>query len=130
LTLSPDPEDSFVQRFNTTVLGVYHFCVGSRIKPPTDLENGWYKYNERRVVGVANVIGTLVSSILPVVAVVVLYFVKSLLARLGMVACERGGLFIILPTAVNPKTRTDGDDLADRDRITFSEYERGAQGSK
>lgn len=79
-------DDTFTEWFTTTLLGVYHSCLGSRVSTPTDVENGWHKYDERKVIGFANLVGTLISSLLPVTAIVALSFVKSLLARLGMVA--------------------------------------------
>ena len=86
LVTTPDQlSDSFTRHVVSRLVEFYHQVFGSRHKP-TDVENGIWKYEEKVVLRAADIIGTLISSLLPIVAVVVLYCVKDMLVRLGMVA--------------------------------------------
>lgn len=86
LVTSPSQlSDSFTRLVISRLVEAYHNIFGSRRKP-TDVENGVYKYEEKDVLRAADIVGTLISSLLPVLAVVVLYCVKNMLMRLGMVA--------------------------------------------
>lgn len=53
---------------------------------PADVEGSIYVYDEKIVIRTADMVGTAVSSLLPVLAVVVLYCIREMLTRLGMVA--------------------------------------------
>ncbi|KAH8600166.1 hypothetical protein B0O99DRAFT_682613 [Bisporella sp. PMI_857] len=53
---------------------------------PVDEESMIYVYDEKIVIRVADMIGTATSSLLPVLAVIVLYSVREMLIRLGMIA--------------------------------------------
>ncbi|CAG8976009.1 hypothetical protein HYALB_00007536 [Hymenoscyphus albidus] len=87
LTVKPDSldGDSFTRLLQKVLIDPFH-RLRSSCRPPPDLENGIYTYVEVTTIRVANVIGTAISSILPVSAVVVLYIVRDMLKRLGIVA--------------------------------------------
>ena len=87
LVVVPDSlEDSFSRLIRSRIMEYYHKVLGTRFRAPTDLEHGLYEYEEKTVLRIADIAGTIISSLLPVVAVVVLYCVKNMLARLGLVA--------------------------------------------
>ncbi|KAK8122226.1 hypothetical protein PG984_010896 [Apiospora sp. TS-2023a] len=48
--------------------------------------NGIYSYDDSHIVAIANLIGTIVASVLPVLSIAILYTVRSMAARLGFVA--------------------------------------------
>jgi hypothetical protein len=78
--------DSFSKLVRKRVLQYYHDIISVRFKAPSDTERGLYHYQEETVLRLADVIGTVVSALLPILAVVVLYCVKNMWARLGLVA--------------------------------------------
>ncbi|KAE9382079.1 hypothetical protein N431DRAFT_320888 [Stipitochalara longipes BDJ] len=65
----------------------WHRCVGSRLKKPVDEEAAnYFVYNDKHLLRVADSIGSIVSSLFLIVSILVLYFVRNMLARLGVVA--------------------------------------------
>lgn len=50
-----------------------------------DPKAGIVRYEESTIVMVTNIIGTVLSSLLPILSIIVLYFVKNTLTRLGIV---------------------------------------------
>ncbi|CAG8977261.1 hypothetical protein HYALB_00009358 [Hymenoscyphus albidus] len=87
LVAKPDglADDSLTRILRKYLTFPFHI-LWSRYRSPVDVENGIYKYDEEAVIRLANVIGMAVSALLPVLAVVVLYFVHDMLKRLAMVA--------------------------------------------
>ncbi|KAK8016228.1 hypothetical protein PG993_014417 [Apiospora rasikravindrae] len=51
-----------------------------------EVTNGIYSHDDSRIVMTANLIGTIAASILPVLSIAILYTVRSMAARLGLVA--------------------------------------------
>ena len=72
VTSASEYRDSFTRHIIGRCFDLYHYLVGSRRKA-SDVENGLWKYEDEDVVRAADIVGTLISSLLPVVAVVVLY---------------------------------------------------------
>jgi hypothetical protein len=64
----------------------WHQCVGRRIKKPLDEESQYFEYKDKNMLRAANVIGSIISSLLLVGSIVALYFVNDMLVRLGIVA--------------------------------------------
>lgn len=92
LAIHPESfDDSFTRLIHKRVISFYHKYIGLKFQAPTDIENGLYKYEPGGILRAADIVGTLISSSLPILAVVVLCCVKSLLTRLGLV-----GLFTVL----------------------------------
>lgn len=85
VTVPSQLSDSFTRLVITRIIDAYHNVLGSRRKA-TDIENGIWKYEEKVVIRIADMIGTLIGSMLPVLAIVVLYLVRGMRVRLGMVA--------------------------------------------
>lgn len=52
----------------------------------TDLESNMFLYRDSHIYRIATVLGTLLSSLIPIAAIVVLSFVKDMTARLGIVS--------------------------------------------
>lgn len=78
LVTTPDKLDSFTRHIIARCFDFYHYLVGSR-GMPSDIENGLWKYEDKDVVRAADIVGTLISSLLPVVAVVVIYCFEKML---------------------------------------------------
>jgi len=87
LVIKPDSiaADSFSRLLRKPLIALCHRfpsgCCG-----PTDIESNICVYDEKVVIRTADMIGTAMSSSLPVLAVAVLYYIRSMLTRLGMVA--------------------------------------------
>lgn len=62
----------------------WHRCLGRRIKNPTDVEANYFEYNDERVLKIADCVGSIISSTLMILSIVVLYSVTSMPARLGI----------------------------------------------
>jgi hypothetical protein len=78
--------DSFARLVQNRLLQYYHDIISVRFKAPSDVERQLYHYQEETVLRLADTIGTVVSALLPILAVVVLYCVQNMWARLGLVA--------------------------------------------
>ncbi|TVY41918.1 hypothetical protein LOCC1_G006053 [Lachnellula occidentalis] len=87
LVVPPDTlvGDSFTRILRKPLTTLYHKVWGRR-RGRTDVEGGICVYREKIVIRSADMIGTAVASLLPVLAVVALYCVREMLTRLGMVA--------------------------------------------
>ncbi|TVY33855.1 hypothetical protein LSUB1_G007853, partial [Lachnellula subtilissima] len=77
--------DSFTRFLRKPLTALWHKLWGRR-RGPTDVENSACAYGENIVIRFADIIGTAIASLLPVLAVVVLYCVSEMLTRLVMVA--------------------------------------------
>jgi hypothetical protein len=64
----------------------WHRCAGQRVKKPLDEEAQYFEYKDKNMLHAANVIGSIISSLLLVGSMVALYFVNDMLVRLGIVA--------------------------------------------
>jgi hypothetical protein len=58
--------------------------------PDTPLQNvyaqgGFSKYDDARLIAIIEVISTVISSMLPISSIIILYFISSLPARLGII---------------------------------------------
>jgi hypothetical protein len=87
LAVKPDDiaTDSFSRLLRKPLITLCNFfpggCCGS-----TDIESNIRVFDEKIVIRAADMIGTAISSSLPVLAVAVLYCIRNMLMRLGMVA--------------------------------------------
>jgi len=64
----------------------WHSCIGHRMKKPFDEEAQYFEYSDRKILRVANIFGSIISSGLLVGSILALYFVDNMLVRLGIVA--------------------------------------------
>jgi hypothetical protein len=69
-----------------------HNLLGAKFKDSISCapESSITQYSDGLINSAINVLGTVVSSLLPVLAIVVLYYVKDMLARLGCIAAFTG----------------------------------------
>jgi hypothetical protein len=94
-------EDPIGTLFLSTIFLWWHSCIGHRIKKVVDEEARYFEYEDRHVLRVANVIGSIISSALLVGSIIALYFVDNMLVRLGIVAVftQVFSLVLILATS-------------------------------
>jgi hypothetical protein len=87
LVVTPDTlvGDSFTRFLRKPLTVLCHKLWGGR-RVPTDVEGNIHVYEEKIVMRAADMVGTAIASLLPVLAVVVLYCVREMPTRLGMVA--------------------------------------------
>ncbi|PQE24140.1 ATP synthase subunit gamma protein [Rutstroemia sp. NJR-2017a BVV2] len=78
--------DSFTRVLRKPLTAFWHKLRTRRCHRQADEESMIYAYDEKIVIRVADMIGTAIASLLPVLAVVVLYSVREMLARLGIIA--------------------------------------------
>jgi hypothetical protein len=71
-----------------------------------DLESNIFLYRDSHFYHVANVVGTLISSLIPMSSTVVLYFVKDMPTRLGIL-CLFTAIFSIALSMVTSGTRVE-----------------------
>lgn len=92
LVVKPDGlvDDSFTRILRKPLTALWH-KLRSRRHRLADVERNFYAYDEKIVIRAADIVGTAIASLLPVLAVVVLYCVPRMWTRLGLVA-----LFTIL----------------------------------
>jgi hypothetical protein len=74
----------------------YHRVLSNHLKTPTDLEAGLYTYSATHLYQLSILITTDVASLLPIVGVLVLYFVDNILARLGIIAGFTAAFSLVL----------------------------------
>ncbi|KAL5315057.1 hypothetical protein ACEPPN_017708 [Leptodophora sp. 'Broadleaf-Isolate-01'] len=88
LVIKPDgiAADSFTRVLRKPLIALCHKLRTQFRHRPVDEESMIYVYDEKIVIRVADMIGTVIASLLPVLAVIVLYSVREMLARLGMIA--------------------------------------------
>jgi len=79
-------EDPLGSLFLSRAFLWWHDCIGHRLKRPFDEEARYFEYKDKSVLRVANILSSVISSTLLVGAILGLYFVKSNLIRLGIVA--------------------------------------------
>lgn len=86
ITCPDHSSDAFTRLLPKRLIKYYHRFFDSKFKKPTDEENGMYIYDEKHIIRAADIIGTLIASLMPVVAVIVLYSIHNMWVRLGMIA--------------------------------------------
>ncbi|MCJ1387159.1 hypothetical protein MMC17_010292 [Xylographa soralifera] len=63
----------------------FHRVLRRRKNLAADCESGLVEYADAMLLGIADIIGTILSSLMPISSVITLYFVPNLLVRLGIV---------------------------------------------
>ena len=79
-------DDGFVDWIAARLVKPFHELVGKRIRKPSKDFDGMTEYKEETITQVASLVATVISSVFPIVGVIILYFVKDLLARIGIIA--------------------------------------------
>lgn len=72
--------DSFTSFLNGVLLDIYHRVWGHRKQNRPE----YREYNDKKIAGTSTVIVTVLASAMPAVTVLVLYFVRRLLVRIGL----------------------------------------------
>jgi hypothetical protein len=88
LTLnSTGSDDAFTEWIARHVVKPFHDLVGRHIKKPSDeFEGTLTDYSDKVITRVASLTATVISSVFPIVGVIILYFVTDLLAKIGLIA--------------------------------------------
>lgn len=86
------PRDLFTAWTNDTLIPAFHLAIGRHFKDTIswDPTSGLSSYSDRRVQHFVDALGTLVSSLFPVLSIVVLYCVNRTALRLGIIAIFTG----------------------------------------
>ena len=78
--------DCLTRWIGDTLVPWYHYRWGHRYKRASGKEwNGVWHYEEGGFIKLANIVSTLLSSLLPTISILALYFVKALEARLAII---------------------------------------------
>ena len=88
LAVRSGEEDVFTSWYINRFLKVYHHYIGHRIHNDEneDEETGFVEYKESRILAFTNIVGTVLASLVPMSAMLGLYFVGSMTLRLAVVA--------------------------------------------
>jgi hypothetical protein len=81
-----EQEDHFSEWVAESFLTWFHHLLWHRVKEPCDPESGLVSYEESHLLRCTSFITTVMASLLPIVSIVVLYYVQSMKVRLGIVA--------------------------------------------
>ena len=78
----------------------WHNCIGYRMKKPVDEEALYFEYRDGKILRVANIVASILSSGILVASIVVLNYVQKTSVRLALVAVftQVFSLFLILAT--------------------------------
>jgi hypothetical protein len=82
-TISVDP---FSRWFTHKFLSWFHHVLWHRVKKPVDPESGIVSYKSDAVQIYTSQITTIIASLLPITAILVLYFVNPMGLRLGLIS--------------------------------------------
>ncbi len=86
----PDTRDEFAQSLSDKILPWYHHYLGRRGKKPAISDNndldGIWEYRPEVFVALGNITCMVLSSIIPTTSIFALHFVKSMIARLAVIA--------------------------------------------
>ena len=87
---TPEQRGLFTNWLMERFIPCYHNAVGKRfkrpIRPTLGADGKISDYSDRTILIVLNVLGTVVASVLPISSTVLLYYVASMPARLGIIA--------------------------------------------
>lgn len=78
--------DPFSNWLSTQVVGIYDKIWGNRRKEPVavDPDSGIVEYEDTRITTISNTVGVIFASLVPTISVLVLYFIKNMLVRIGL----------------------------------------------
>ena len=88
LSQTSEEKDIFSKWVTKDPLTYFHQAIGQRILKTRsgDEETGFVDYSGKTIASAMNVLGTVLASLFPVASTLVLYFLRSNLARLGAIA--------------------------------------------
>ena len=78
--------DPFSTWLSTWLVDIYDRLYGNRRKEPIagDPDSGIVEYEDTRLTTISNAVGVIFASLVPTVSVLVLYFIKDMLVRIGL----------------------------------------------
>ncbi|KAH6677396.1 hypothetical protein B0J14DRAFT_341472 [Halenospora varia] len=81
-----ESSDPFSRWLSDSFIPFFHNILGKKFKNSLaeDPESGIGQYSEKHLSAAVNILGTVMASVLPIVSIVVLYFVTSTVVRLGL----------------------------------------------
>jgi hypothetical protein len=102
---NPDADDKFTEWIASYLVEPFHRVIGRHFKQasPDFGSEGITSYSDRAIVKFSSVVTTVISSVFPIVGVIILFFMTDTLARLGVIAALTGVFSFIL--AVVTKAR-------------------------
>jgi VIT1/CCC1 family predicted Fe2+/Mn2+ transporter len=95
--------DIFSNWFSEKLLSFYHKVVRSRINRPVDMESGVCSYQDHIIQRCISCVTVTVASLIPILATVVLFYVRAMQARLVLVALFTTIFTISLTVLTNAK---------------------------
>jgi len=81
-----EQEDHFSEWVVESFLTWFHYFIWHRVKQPYDPESGLVSYEQSHLLRCTSFITTVIATLLPILSIVVLYYVQSMEARLGIIA--------------------------------------------
>jgi uncharacterized Tic20 family protein len=81
----PDADDKLTQWISSYLVVPFHRLIGRHWEKHNP-SSPFLEYSDRAIYKVSSVAATVISSVFPVVGVIILFFVKNLLARIGIIA--------------------------------------------
>jgi hypothetical protein len=107
VTTEQNPDrDHLTQYLMAKLLGVYHQLLGRHYKQPKGGAGDVFKYHDAHIEFIMNILSTMLSSLLPVTAIVVLYLVQNTARRLAIIAGFTAS-FSLLLTVMTTATRSE-----------------------
>jgi hypothetical protein len=97
---------SFTSWFVKTFLGVFHKLVGNRYRASQGPDLYAMHYREEYVVMPTSILSKVLSSLLPIVSIMVLYLVESVPKRFGIIAIFTAA-FSLTPTIITTAKRPE-----------------------
>ena len=79
-------QDPFSTWLSTRLVDIYDKVWGNRRKKPitVDPDSGIVEYEDTRLTAISNAVGVMFASLVPTISVLVLYFIKNMLVRIGL----------------------------------------------
>ncbi|ETN46597.1 uncharacterized protein HMPREF1541_00783 [Cyphellophora europaea CBS 101466] len=84
----PDADDKLTQWISSHLVEPFHQLIGRHFKkaPPAFGNEAFVEYSDKGIVKFSSLLATVISSVFPVLGVIILFFVHDLLARIGIIA--------------------------------------------
>jgi hypothetical protein len=80
-----DVDDVLSKVFLTRLIPIFHWTLGNRLKKRSSSTPGLSEYDDAYLLAILEVTSTMISSMLPISSIIILHWVTSTSARLGIV---------------------------------------------
>ncbi|KAI1143084.1 hypothetical protein F5Y05DRAFT_142310 [Hypoxylon sp. FL0543] len=100
--VSPDPLSNWI---TNTIFPLYHRVFGVKFHQAdaSELGDGLYTYEESLLASVVNTIATVVAALMPLLSIVILYFVNSDATKLGIIVVFSACFALVLAVMTNAR---------------------------